>query len=214
MTLVQLAERILAATAVIGSSVYVLSQALYIEFYDDFGVRPEQVGLDRTAVLSRAAWFALAVFIVATVFIWLGTTFALPSWPRLPTKIFGLLAMAVALLALVGYVQLRYHVEALAEDVTKGRSVAGIAWIVPLIDVRAHPARVTWLDATTSTDPPTPLGEVMYLGRGDMLAVFYTEACSSILLPADRLRIELLDQGPETSPEDRQLDWDPRKCSQ
>jgi hypothetical protein len=54
-------ERLLAGAAVLGAGLYVLVNALYIEFYDDFGVRPEQVGFDRLAVLARSAWVALIV---------------------------------------------------------------------------------------------------------------------------------------------------------
>jgi hypothetical protein len=60
-TLIGVAERLLAAAAVSGAAVYVLINGIYIEFYDDFGVRPEEVGLDRLAVLARAAWVALVV---------------------------------------------------------------------------------------------------------------------------------------------------------
>jgi hypothetical protein len=53
------AERLLAAAAVAGATIYVLINGLYIEFYDDFGVPPEDVGLDRLAILGRSAWIAL-----------------------------------------------------------------------------------------------------------------------------------------------------------
>ena len=55
----------LAAAAV--AILYVLLQALYIEFYDDFGLRPEEVGLHRLAVLARAAWAGLSVILVSVV---------------------------------------------------------------------------------------------------------------------------------------------------
>jgi hypothetical protein len=58
-SLLGVVERLLAGAAVAGAAIYVLINALYIEFYDDFGVRPEDVGLDRLAVLGRAAWVAL-----------------------------------------------------------------------------------------------------------------------------------------------------------
>jgi hypothetical protein len=64
LTLVGVAERLLAGAAVAGAAIYVLINALYIEFYDDFGVRPEDVGLDRVAVLGRAAWIALVAIAV------------------------------------------------------------------------------------------------------------------------------------------------------
>lgn len=58
-------ERLLGAAAVLGAALYVLVNGLYIEFYDDFGVRPEQVGFDRLAVLARSAWIALIAIAVA-----------------------------------------------------------------------------------------------------------------------------------------------------
>jgi hypothetical protein len=68
ITLVGVVERLLAGAAVAGATIYVLINALYIEFYDDFGVRPEDVGLDRVAVLGRAAWVALVGIIVGGLF--------------------------------------------------------------------------------------------------------------------------------------------------
>jgi hypothetical protein len=58
-------ERLLAGAAVAGAAIYVLINALYVEFYDDFGVRPEDVGWDRLAVLGRVAGVALFVIAMA-----------------------------------------------------------------------------------------------------------------------------------------------------
>ena len=65
ITLVGVVERLLTGAAVAGATIYVLMNALYIEFYDDFGVRPEDVGWDRLAVLGRSAWIALVGISVA-----------------------------------------------------------------------------------------------------------------------------------------------------
>lgn len=56
-------ERFLAATALLGAASYALLNAAYVEFLDDFGLRPEDVGIDRLSVLGRAAW--VVVFGVA-----------------------------------------------------------------------------------------------------------------------------------------------------
>jgi hypothetical protein len=58
-TLVGVVERLLAGAAVGGAVIYALINALYIEYYDDFGVRPEDIGWDRLAILGRSAWIAL-----------------------------------------------------------------------------------------------------------------------------------------------------------
>src|SRR3954469_9219604 len=42
-------------------ALYVLLNALYVRFYDTLGTRPEDVGLDRLAVLARAGWVAVVV---------------------------------------------------------------------------------------------------------------------------------------------------------
>jgi hypothetical protein len=76
MTWISLAERLLTGAALGGGAIYVLINALYIEFYDDFGVRPEQVGLDRLAVLGRVAWIALIAIAMAGAAGWLFTLFS------------------------------------------------------------------------------------------------------------------------------------------
>jgi hypothetical protein len=63
-----LAERLLGAAAVLGAAIYALINVLYVEFYDDFGVRPEEVGWDRLTILSRTAWVVLAVVIATAAF--------------------------------------------------------------------------------------------------------------------------------------------------
>jgi hypothetical protein len=69
-TLLGVAERLLAGAAVASGGIYVLINALYIEFYDDFGVRPEDVGWDRLAILGRAAWVAFSGIIVIGLIGW------------------------------------------------------------------------------------------------------------------------------------------------
>ena len=66
-------ERLLAGATVLGGAIYVLIYALYIEFYDDFGVRPEEVGWDRLAVLGRAAWVALVGIAIVVPASWIIT---------------------------------------------------------------------------------------------------------------------------------------------
>jgi hypothetical protein len=73
LTLLGVVERLLTGAAVLGGAIYVLIYALYIEFYDDFGVRPEEVGWDRLAVLGRAAWVALVGIAVAAPIGWIYT---------------------------------------------------------------------------------------------------------------------------------------------
>jgi hypothetical protein len=63
-TVLGVVQLLLAGTAVAGAVIYVLMNALYIEFYDDFGVRPEEVGLDRLAILGRAGVLAITALVL------------------------------------------------------------------------------------------------------------------------------------------------------
>jgi hypothetical protein len=63
LTLLGVAERLLAWAAITGVIIYVLLNWLYVQFYGNFGVRPEQVGLDRLAVIGRSGMLAaIALF--------------------------------------------------------------------------------------------------------------------------------------------------------
>jgi hypothetical protein len=205
-------EWVAGATVLTGSVIYVLLQALYVEFYDDFGVRPEQVGLDRGAVLSRAAWAALLVLVVTAA---LAAAVSAVEWGRtrrrlrpLGSVLIGLVAVAVV----VAYLVARDQVEDAAEQATRGRSVDGINAFGTLVDIRAYPARVRWLGDDPTRASVASRSEVMFLGRGGDVAVFYTQACSTIIVPADTVEIELLDQGANPAIDDAQLDWDPTSC--
>jgi hypothetical protein len=52
---------------------------------------------------------------------------------------------------------------------------------------------------------------VMYIGRNEKMAMFYTRECATVILPVDNLRITLLDQGRKLEPDDNQLGWDPKE---
>jgi hypothetical protein len=200
--------RHVAAAGVAGSAIYVLLQALYVEFYDDFGVRPEQVGLDRSAVLARAAWVALLVLLLAAIRALVMEHGRINSRPY-AKRIWISVEVLVAVLALAGYLYVLAGVmERAAEKVADGQSIEGV-FTLNLIDIRAYPARARWL-GDPSARSPALADEVMFLGRGDEVAVFYTKNCSSILVPVQLVEIQLLEQGP--SPEDIRLDWEPGAC--
>jgi hypothetical protein len=61
LSTLQLTELLGVLVVVVGALIWVMLSVFYVEFYDDFGVRPEDVGWDRLTVLSRAAWLALIV---------------------------------------------------------------------------------------------------------------------------------------------------------
>jgi hypothetical protein len=205
-------EWVAGATVLTGSVIYVLLQALYVEFYDDFGVRPEQVGLDRGAVLSRAAWAALLVLVLLAG---VAAVVSAVDWGRTRRRlqpagsvVIGLVAVGVVVVYLVA----RGQVEDAAEQATRGRSVDGINAFGTLVDIRAYPAQVRWLGDAATRPAVTTRADVMFLGRGDDVAVFYTQACSTIVVPAATVEIELLDQGANPAVDDVQLDWDPESC--
>jgi hypothetical protein len=190
-------ERVLAAAAVLGAAIYVLLNALYVEFLDDFGLRPEEVGLDRLAVLGRAAWIALmslgAVAFAASIVIMIGARgrgFSVkPSTARL---LYAGGALATVLVLLGGFLALRYEVEKSAENAKAGGRVGGLGWIVELVDIRALPARVTWV-----SDRPKPsfiTGEdYLYLGRGDQVIALLSCSGTTMMLHPDDVIVQVLD---------------------
>jgi hypothetical protein len=200
----------LSAVAVIGSAMYVMLQALYVEFYDDFGVRPEQVGLDRAAVVSRAAAIALAVlilFVVGAVVLKLTHL-----QEKSGIKKAGAIAAIVVIVAVVaGYFWVRGQVvEDEARKVTLGQTVNGFGPL-NLVDVRAYPALVKWIGDPDARPNILKENEMMFLGLGAAGAVFYTEKCTTIVIPTAAVEIQLLSQGPNPSP-DAQLGWNPESC--
>jgi hypothetical protein len=56
-----------AIGALVASITYLLLNSAYVEFYESIGVRPEDVGLDRLAILGRAFGLALLALIVYVV---------------------------------------------------------------------------------------------------------------------------------------------------
>lgn len=202
----------LSAVAVIGSAMYVMLQALYVEFYDDFGVRPEQVGLDRAAVVSRAASIALAALIVFVV-----GAVAL-KWTHLQEKPGFKKALAIAgvgvIVAVVAlYFWVRgYVVEEEARKVTRGQTVEGFGPL-NLVDVRAYPALVKWIGDPDARPNIVNENVMMFLGVGAAGAVFYTEKCTTIVIPTAAVEIQLLNQGPNPPP-GAQRRWKPNSCPQ
>jgi hypothetical protein len=196
-TLFGIFERLLAAAAVLGAAIYVLLNALYVEFLDDFGLRPEEVGLDRLAVLGRAAWIALVglgiVAFIASIAILVGARgeklFEKQSVLRLWCAS-GALATVVVLL--VGFLALRHQVEKSADEAKDGDRVGGLGWIVELVDIRALPAQVTWM-----SDRPRPSfitdEDYLYLGRGDKVVALLTCEGTTIMLRPEDVVVQVLD---------------------
>ena len=237
-----LVERLLAAAAVAGAAIFVLLNALYIEFLDDFGLRPEDVGIDRLAVLGRAAWIALfglgLVAIAAAI-----TTYTSARRLRIKSRsvdsaiggggethheganddenaqgphpeihkaikpytfrtyyAFGAVAVAVVGL-LVGFLVLRVQVERSADAAKDGERVGGLGWLVEFVDIRALPARITWV-----SDQPKPSfmtdRDYLYLGRGERVVAVLTCEGRTIMFRADDVIVQVLEYNSNTSAPD------------
>lgn len=207
------AERLLGATAVLGAAIYALLNVLYVEFYDDFGVRPEEVGWDRLTMLSRTAWVVLAVIIGTAVFFLSkavlhlllsrrgkggqgetrdggsGATAALGGHPIFTW-------FAVALLGiLAGYWYLTFMMEGEAERVSRGETVNGVGLFIPFIDVRAYRAEVAWLGEAGKTPARLKSPHLTYLGRGRDVAVLVACGSTTVVVPADQVVVNIMNQG-------------------
>lgn len=207
------AERLLGAAAVLGAAIYALLNVLYVEFYDDFGVRPEEVGWDRLTMLSRTAWVVLAVIIGTAVF-FLGRTLLHLVLSRRArsdeagrreggSKILSALAghpvftwFALALLGvLAGYWYLTFVMEIEADRVGRGETVNGVGLFVPFVDVRAYRAEVSWLGDSDKMPEQLTSPHLTYLGRGRDVAVFVACGRTTVVTPADQVVIYIKNQG-------------------
>ena len=203
-----------AVGALIASITYLLLNSAYVEFYESIGVRPEDVGLDRLAILGRAlglATVALAgygLFFGVLVFI----LFLLGEFPpadarsqtppasngriwrnRIMLRMAGLLACLLALLTVWFAVWFAVHnASHRAELAEKGTHVGPVRLHgLLLIDVSADYARFDWLDK--DTPPPALLHDpwLLYLGSNGRVAVFM--ACgTTVIVPADKVVPQVL----------------------
>jgi hypothetical protein len=88
------------AMALIVSVSYALLNAAYLEFYSSVGVRPEEVGLDRLALLGRTAGLLVAI-IAATFLLFLAALAIYVIFRRTITRPQGPLGAAAAGMAYV-----------------------------------------------------------------------------------------------------------------
>jgi hypothetical protein len=183
------------------SIAYVLLNSAYVEFYESLGVRPEDVGFDRLAILGRALGLTLvALFVVGLLFVALALSPLLkhfespPSgerdrWSHIRVGIAILVACLLVMFAVTLPVIASSHQAELAE---KGMHVGPIRLgPLVLIDVSADAARIHWLDK--DVPPPALLSDpgLLYLGSNNRVTVFM--ACgTTVIVPADKVVPEVL----------------------
>ena len=213
--LLGLIERLLTAAAVAGATLYVTLNALYVRFYGNLGTKPEEVGLDRLAVLSRAGWLALVCFFVAGLILYVaGYLFiwqrmrerraaerrdsgeSQPEEERLATKrkvwrtaLWTILGSVLALFAAYMTIAGGAAMDARAAAAMEGQTVHPLTLFgFPIADVRATPARITWLEDST---PPAHLSspDLLYLGRSSNSVVVLSPDGGTILIPADMVAV-------------------------
>jgi hypothetical protein len=227
------AERFLTAATVLGATVYVLLNGLYVEFYDEFGVRPEEVGIDRLTVLSRAAWIAIVGIASGSVILYLSATRGAragmsasaaysdevrsgPQKLALSTRWVAVaagLVLAAGAAVIVAFFVLEDHMNDLAAKARMGKRVGGVGWNSELIDVRAAPATISWLGEKAAPAPLQEVGRVhMYLGRGENVVALLTCEGDTVLVEPSNVQVTVL--GTREGETDA-AGWpeDPRDCS-
>jgi hypothetical protein len=188
--------------AAVAAIAYVVLNSVYVEFYESLGVRPEDVGLDRLAILGRALGLALvALFIGGLLFLVLALSPLLKKpfkslldgelilWDRIKLGVAALVACLSVMFAVTLPIIASSNQAELAE---KGIHVGPVRFgPLVLIDVSADAARIHWLDK--DVPPPELLGDpwLLYLGSNNRVTVFM--ACgTTIIVPADKVIPEVL----------------------
>jgi hypothetical protein len=191
---------------------YVLLNSAYLEFYESLGTRPEDVGLDRLAVLGRisgividalllAAGIALiALFAILSVKrkkVSFGATL-IPIWPivkvisplawqQLRRRVLFIGGILASFLIIGAVLVATASVGRLAERAEEGIPVSPLGpGPFAVVHVSADAARVLWLDKETVK--PAVLNDpwLLYLGRSKEVAVFL--ACGrTVIVPADKV---------------------------
>jgi hypothetical protein len=207
-----------AVGALVVSLIYVLLNSAYLEFYESLGVRPEEVGLDRLAILGRASGLALIALLLAGL-----VDFLILSWwslklgqrtlrfiprrfrpgmewaPERADRAIRLRIVAPAVVLSVGLVFAALATTAAtiavgrdAERAEDGIPVGPLrVGPVLLVDVSADAARAYWLDKEAPRPQLLDDPWLLYLGSSDRVVVFV--ACgTTVIVPADKVMPEVL----------------------
>ena len=198
-----------ALGAVVASLTYVLLNSAYLEFYESLGVRPEDVGIDRLAILGRAAGLVLVALLVYAGFFgllvltpfyrhvmnvlqrryWRASRFSRIRWRLILPSMAGL---AVCLLV-VWVVNASTNASSRRAELTeKGIPVGPVrAGPLLLIDVSADAARTHWLDKAVPRPVLLEDPWLLYLGSNNRVTVFV--ACgTTVIVPATKVVPEVL----------------------
>lgn len=203
-----------ALGALVASVIYVLLNSAYREYYESLGVRPEDVGLDRLAILGRASGLALiALLIYGGIFVLLALSplyrriiwsdrlplflrWLNPSrrrrrsrWPLvLPLVAAGVTCVFAAFVVNVLTNAAGHRAELATAGVPVGPLSTGP---LLLVDVSANAARAYWLDKDTPRPPLLDDPWLLYLGSNGRVVVFV--ACgTTVIVPADKVVPEVV----------------------
>ncbi len=158
----------------VGAGIYALLRQGYLRFYSRFATTPEDVGVTQLQMLAGfvRSWRAdLAV--VASLLLLIAASFLISGHGRRTCVaiVVGMVASVVAIVALVGLLQIPARFEKTVEKVQAGQPIVSSA--IPLISVQAFPADLSWIG-----DKPGPAGlrcsrTLIYLGHANGRALLY-----------------------------------------
>lgn len=190
MTNSNLATMTAALTAVTAIA-YVGLAALYGHFYQRLHTRPEEVGLDRVAILTRTFWLVVSALLLVLVLLlvsdvlpiigdrWRVTTVATNGWV-------GVVVVTGALI--VGFLLGLQDVEGGARAGLHGEPVAPINLFgIPAVDISATPAQVKWVE-NAKEEPLLNDPRLLYLGRNDKVAVFIV-CGQTVIVPESKVEV-------------------------
>jgi hypothetical protein len=187
----------LAGLGVLATIVYGILRLAYLQFYYPFGIRPEDVGIDRTEILSQAIVGPVVIGFAPAFVTLVGTTAVLLGWRVwrnrkpisrefllsirqelvLPSLLVFLLFIILGLTSTyISAVSLSNKVLDHGEAITNDYFTIG-PYAVPDLEMQVLPVKAEWKDAGQMPADFSPRANgidcFVYLGQSNNVAILY-----------------------------------------
>lgn len=184
LTPTQVIGALTAGLGLLGTIAFGVTRIAYERFYDQFGITPEDVGINGPRVLAQTgtglATYAIMIGLPVLVAVFIARKVARRAKLRYRhIALWSFTAVSLGFLTLLVALAARASQAADCAARVDGDSVHGLRLNVPgfhvtLVSVRANRALVRWNDSAQAHGLQN--GKVVYLGTGESTAVVYDPA--------------------------------------